>query len=67
MCCQTSVFAVCSGDVITRTELNRTELFVQEHAYYLDFQNARPAYINTYMDKLVSWDAIAERYAAATA
>lgn len=40
---------------------------VWEHAYYLDFQNVRPGYINTYIDKLISWDKIAERYTAATA
>jgi superoxide dismutase len=40
---------------------------VWEHAYYLDFQNARPGYINTYIDKLISWDKVAERYAAAIA
>lgn len=40
---------------------------VQEHAYYLDYQNARPAYISTYMDKLVNWEAVAARYAEATA
>eukprot|EP00892_Ulva_mutabilis_P005979 jgi/Ulvmu1/3753/UM174_0011.1 len=40
---------------------------VWEHAYYLDFQNARPSYINTYLENLVSWDAVAARYAEATA
>eukprot|EP01025_Chloroclados_australasicus_P025529 TRINITY_DN2548_c0_g1_i1.p1 TRINITY_DN2548_c0_g1~~TRINITY_DN2548_c0_g1_i1.p1 ORF type:complete len:270 (+),score=27.08 TRINITY_DN2548_c0_g1_i1:643-1452(+) len=40
---------------------------VWEHAYYLDFQNARPAYINTYLENLVSWDAVAARYEAACA
>eukprot|EP00894_Picocystis_sp_ML_P001705 jgi/Pico_ML_1/52222/g2958.t1 len=32
-----------------------------EHAYYLDFQNRRPDYIGTFVDKLVNWDKVAER------
>jgi len=33
---------------------------VWEHAYYIDFRNARPNYINTFMDSLVNWDFVAQ-------
>jgi Fe-Mn family superoxide dismutase len=29
---------------------------VWEHAYYLDFQNRRPDYIETFLDKLANWE-----------
>jgi len=32
---------------------------VWEHAYYIDFRNARPNYINTFLDHLVNWDFVA--------
>ena len=29
---------------------------VWEHAYYIDFRNARPKYIETFLNSLVNWD-----------
>jgi Fe-Mn family superoxide dismutase len=38
---------------------------VWEHAYYLDYQNARPAYVDTFIEKLLNWEFVAANYAAA--
>ena len=37
---------------------------VWEHAYYLDYQNRRPDYMATFLDKLVNWDFVAANLAA---
>ncbi len=38
---------------------------VWEHTYYVDYRNRRPDYLKAFVDNLVSWDYVAERYAAA--
>jgi len=37
-------------------------LDVWEHAYYVDFRNARPKYIDTFLEKLVNWDFVAQNF-----
>ncbi len=39
-------------------------LDVWEHAYYLDYQNKRDAYIDAFLDKLINWDFAAQNYEA---
>jgi Fe-Mn family superoxide dismutase len=38
---------------------------VWEHAYYVDYRNARPVYIETFLGSLVNWDFVAANLAAA--
>jgi Fe-Mn family superoxide dismutase len=35
---------------------------VWEHAYYIDYRNARPDYISKFLDSLVNWDFAAENF-----
>lgn len=35
---------------------------VWEHAYYIDYRNARPKYIETFLSSLVNWDFVAKNF-----
>jgi len=36
---------------------------VWEHAYYIDYQNMRPKFVDTFLNKLVNWDFAAQHFA----
>ncbi len=38
---------------------------VWEHAYYIDYRNLRPKYVETFLANLVDWEFVAANYAAA--
>ena len=35
---------------------------VWEHAYYIDYRNLRPKFVETYLDKLANWDFAAKNF-----
>ncbi len=41
---------------LTRNVRPLLTIDVWEHAYYLDFQNRRPDYVNTVIEKLINWE-----------
>ena len=36
---------------------------VWEHAYYIDYRNARPKFVETFLNSLVNWDFAAANFA----
>ncbi len=40
---------------------------VWEHSYYIDYRNARPKYLEAFVDSLINWDYVEEMYEKATA
>jgi len=40
---------------------------VWEHSYYIDYRNARPKYLEAFVDNLVNWEYVAQMYEQATA
>jgi superoxide dismutase, Fe-Mn family len=40
---------------------------VWEHSYYIDYRNARPKYLEAFVDSLINWDYVEEMHAKAVA
>ena len=49
-----------AGTPLTTGDKPLLTVDVWEHAYYIDYRNARPKFVETYLDKLVNWS-FAER------
>ena len=61
-----SIFS--TTDAVTPVLMNVAPLLtldVWEHAYYLDYQNDRKAYIDAFLDRLANWEFASERLAEA--
>jgi len=39
---------------------------VWEHSYYIDYRNARPKYLEAFVDNLINWDYVLQMYESAT-
>lgn len=62
---QGAVELVSTSNAQTPLTQNQTPLLtcdVWEHAYYIDYRNARPQYVEKFWD-LVNWDFVAEQFA----
>ncbi len=61
------VAIVKTDDADTPIKHGQTPLLtidVWEHAYYLDYQNARPAYVAAFLDNLVNWEFASQNFSA---
>ena len=41
-------------------------MLFRSHSYYIDYRNARPAYLEAFVDNLINWDYVNQLYSGAT-
>ncbi len=51
-----------AGCPLTGADKALITIDVWEHAYYIDFRNARPKFVETYLNSLVNWDFAAKNF-----
>jgi Fe-Mn family superoxide dismutase len=44
-----------AGTPLTTADTALLTVDVWEHAYYIDYRNMRPKFVETFLDKLVNW------------
>ena len=55
-----------AGTPMTSGQVALLTIDVWEHAYYIDYRNLRPKFIETFLGSLVDWDFVAANLASAT-
>ena len=51
-----------AGTVLTMADKALLTVDVWEHAYYIDFRNARPKFVETFLNSLANWDFAAKNF-----
>ncbi|MHB0986435.1 MAG: superoxide dismutase [Sulfuricella sp.] len=53
-----------AGTPLTTADKTLLCVDVWEHAYYIDYRNLRPKFVETFLGNLVNWDFVAKNFAA---
>nr|HMQ74255.1 Fe-Mn family superoxide dismutase [Rubrivivax sp.] len=52
-----------AGTPLTTGDKPLLTVDVWEHAYYIDYRNLRPKFVETFLDKLVNWEFVQANFA----